>query len=92
MLSSFILTKWLKHALAHIFHLHIRADLYSTSGELIIYPELALCGAKIECARTDNAFFPISEVCNGTVSIMQLIVFVPLFNVKVNIYKTKSHK
>ena len=34
-----------------------------------IYPELALYGGKIECARTDNAFFPLSEVCDGTVSL-----------------------
>ena len=36
-----------------------------------IYPELALYGGKIECARTDKAFFPISEVCDGTVSFLQ---------------------
>ena len=34
-----------------------------------IYAELALYGSKKECARTDNVFFPISEVCNGTVSL-----------------------
>ena len=34
-----------------------------------IYTELALYGSKIECARTDNAFFPLSEVCDGTVSL-----------------------
>ena len=34
-----------------------------------IYNELALYGSKNECARTDNVFSPISEVCNGTVSL-----------------------
>ena len=34
-----------------------------------IYTELALYGSNIECARTDNVFFPISEVCDGTVSL-----------------------
>ena len=34
-----------------------------------IYTELALYGSKHECARTDNVFFPISEVCDGTVSL-----------------------
>ena len=32
-----------------------------------IYTELALYGSKKECARTDNVFLPISEVCDGTV-------------------------
>ena len=36
-----------------------------------IYPELAFYGGKIECARTDNAFIPSSEVCDGTVSLMK---------------------
>ena len=35
----------------------------------IIYIELALYGGKIECARTDNVFSPISEVCYDTVSL-----------------------
>ena len=36
-----------------------------------IYTKLALYGNKIECARTDTVFFkPISEVCDGTVSLM----------------------
>ena len=35
----------------------------------IIYRELALYGGKIEYPRSDNAFFPISQVCNGTVSL-----------------------
>ena len=34
-----------------------------------IYTELALYGSKNECARTENVFFPISEVCDGTISL-----------------------
>ena len=34
-----------------------------------IYTELALYGSKNECARTDNVFFLISEVGEGTVSL-----------------------
>ena len=34
-----------------------------------IYIKLALYGSKNECARTDNVFSPISEVCNITVSL-----------------------
>ena len=35
-----------------------------------IYPELALCGSKNECARTDTVFVHLSEVSEGTVSLM----------------------
>ena len=34
-----------------------------------IYTELDLYGSKNECARTDTDFLPISEVCDGKVSI-----------------------
>ena len=34
-----------------------------------IYTELALYGSKNECARTDTVFLPLSEVCDGTVSL-----------------------
>ena len=34
-----------------------------------IYPKLALCGSKTECAKTDAVFFPISQVSEGTVSL-----------------------
>ena len=34
-----------------------------------IHTKLALYGSKNECARTDNVFSPISEVCDGTVSL-----------------------
>ena len=37
-----------------------------------IYTELAFYGSKNECAKTDNVFFPISEVCDGKVSLMQI--------------------
>ena len=37
-----------------------------------IYTELALYSSKNGCARTDTVFLPISEVCNGTVSLTQL--------------------
>ena len=39
-----------------------------------IYRELACCGKKNECARTDNVFFPISEVSEGTVSLENKII------------------
>ena len=39
-----------------------------------MYNELALYGGKNECARTDNVFFPISEVCDGTVSLIFLFL------------------
>ena len=42
---------------------YLRGDMES------IYPELALCGSKNECARTDTVFFTISEVSEGTVSL-----------------------
>ena len=35
-----------------------------------MYTELALYGSKNECARTDNVFSPISEVCYGAVSLV----------------------
>ena len=34
-----------------------------------IYSELALCGSKNECARTDTIFVHLSEVSKGTVSL-----------------------
>ena len=37
-----------------------------------IYTELALYGSKNECARTDTVFLPISEVCDGKVSLKNL--------------------
>jgi hypothetical protein len=45
------------------------------------YTELALYGSKNECAKTNNVFFPISEVCDGTVSLMfyyYLCIYFPL--------------
>ena len=40
-----------------------------------IYTELALYGSTNECATTDTVFLPISEVCDGTVS---LVGFIPV--------------
>ena len=34
-----------------------------------IYTKLAVYGSKNLCARTDNVFPPISEICDGTVSL-----------------------
>ena len=34
-----------------------------------IFTELALYPSKNECARTDTVFLPISEVCDGTVTL-----------------------
>ena len=39
-----------------------------------IYPELALCGSKNECARTDTVFCSISEVSKGTVSLKTFVL------------------
>ena len=45
----------------------------------IIYPELALCGSKNLCARTDTVFFPISDVNEGMVALIR-------FNCKLYLY------
>ena len=34
-----------------------------------VYTELSLNGSKNECAKSDTVFLPISEFCNGTVSL-----------------------
>ena len=39
-----------------------------------IYTELALYGSTNKCARTDTVFLPISEVCNGTASLVLMFV------------------
>ena len=39
------------------------------------YTELDLYGSKNECARTDTVFLPISEVCDGKVSLGCLLSF-----------------
>ena len=64
-----------KYALTHLFELHLRANFYGTFRGVMesIYTELALYGNKNECAMTDIVFLPISEVCNGTVSLLLLI-------------------
>ena len=40
-----------------------------------IYTKLALYGRKNESARTDTVFLPMSEVCNGTVSLESLALY-----------------
>ena len=37
-----------------------------------LYTELALYGTKNEFSRTDNVFIPMSEVCDGTVSLCKI--------------------
>ena len=37
-----------------------------------IYLKLALCGSQNECTRTDNVFFPISQVCTRGVTLTKL--------------------
>ena len=44
-----------------------------------IYTGLALYGSKNECARTDSVFLPISEVCDGTVSLEVINILEGLF-------------
>ena len=39
----------------------------------IIFTEVALYESKNECARNDNVFSPISEVCDGMVSLSNQI-------------------
>ena len=42
-----------------------------------ISTELALNWSKNECARTENVFSPISEVCDGTVSLQYIRLGLP---------------
>ena len=35
-----------------------------------IFTELAPYGSQNELAKTDNVFFPVSEVCDGMVSLL----------------------
>ena len=39
-----------------------------------IYTKLALYGSKNECAKPDTVFLPISEVCDCTVSLINVIL------------------
>ena len=39
-----------------------------------LYTEFSLFGSKTECARTDDVFSPISEVCDGTVSLAKIFL------------------
>ena len=38
-----------------------------------MHTELSLYGSKNECGRTDTVFIPISQVCDGTVSLNKFI-------------------
>ena len=55
-----------------------------------IYTELALYGSKPECAKTDNVFFTISEVCNGTVSLVKLL-FLPFAQISCESFHARQH-
>ena len=44
-----------------------------------IYTKLALYGRENDCARTDAVFLPISEVCNGTVSLAEVAILAIFF-------------
>ena len=44
---------------------YIRGDMKS------VYPELALCGSKNECVRTDTVFSSISEVCTMGMTLLK---------------------
>ena len=39
-----------------------------------IYTDLALYGRKNECVRNDAVFLPISQVCDGTVSLRMYVL------------------
>ena len=43
----------------------------------ITYTELALYRSQNECAKTDNIFSPISEFCDGTVSLRLRLELTP---------------
>ena len=47
-----------------------------------IYTELGLYGSKNKCARTDTVFLLISEVCDGTVSLINNHVNIPIHLIK----------
>ena len=53
-----------------------------------IYTKLALYGSKNECARTNNVFLPIYEVCDGEVSLLQFKTVVFTFTLNVVIVYT----
>ena len=61
-----------KYALTHTFELHLG---YLGGVMENIYTDLALYGSKNECVRNDAVFLPISQVCNGTVSLIKKCFF-----------------
>ena len=50
-----------------------------------IYTKLALYGSKYLCAKADNVFFHISEVCDGTVSLVKTKI-IAFFQQRKNIF------
>ena len=40
-----------------------------------IYTELAFYGSKNKCARTDNVYVSITEVCDGMVSLIKCVSY-----------------
>ena len=52
-----------------------------------IYTELALYGSKDECARTDTLFYPISEVCDGKVSLAKMYCTIEYFTLHLRLLK-----
>ena len=61
-----------------------------------IYTELALYGSRNECARTNTVFLPISEVCDGKISLDKLTyIHEPLLknhkNIMTNLYHIHLH-
>ena len=48
-----------------------------------MYTKLALYGSKNECARTDYVFSPISQVCDGLISLLRITT--------INLRQIKSH-
>ena len=53
-------------AFFYIFLPTVKYDHHQT----YLYTDLALYGSYNECARTGNVFSPISEACNGTISLL----------------------
>ena len=60
-----------KYALTHSFELHLRANFSRVPQGVMesIYTKLAIYDRKNECARTNTVFLPLSEVCDGMVSL-----------------------
>ena len=53
------------------------------------YTKLALYGSQNECVTTDNIFFPITEFCDGTVSLTTHNHISELYKVTTNYQNVK---